>query len=225
MRPAIGTDGRTGSRFAILNQLPCRNRGWIDCAGIFRRGPMPIIHRHKPRGLFPKVGGTRTSRVLPGRFNAVVRRPRLSRAALMAENVAKCKPPLDSSEVEAIVASISRYPSAALSERGDAAEILLQVLLDRQFAGGELLTFGTDGRFWHYSGKFWQPVPHQWIDGRILETLQTSPVQTSATSASLLRQARTLLEAKLAHKGRRVCVYRRAAAGDQLRQRRTLDGS
>ena len=118
----------------------------------------------------------------------------------MAENAAKCTPPLDNSEVEGIVASISRYPSAALSERGDAAETLLQVLLDRQFAGGKLLTFGTDGRFWHYSGKFWQPVPDQWIDGRILETLQTSPVQTSATSASLLRQARTLLEAKLAIK-------------------------
>ena len=118
----------------------------------------------------------------------------------MAENVAKCTPPLDSSEVEDIVASISRYPSAALSERGDAAEKLLQVLLDRQFAGGKLLTFGTDGRFWHYSGKLWQPVPHHWINGRILETLETSPVQTSATSASLLRQARTLLEAKLAIK-------------------------
>ena len=118
----------------------------------------------------------------------------------MAENAAKCRPPLDNSEVEAIVASISRYPSAALSERGDAAENLLQVLLDRQFAGGKLLTYGTDGRFWHYSGKFWQPVPDQWIDGRILETLRTSPVQTSATSASLLRQARTLLEAKLAIK-------------------------
>ena len=122
-------------------------------------------------------------------------------AALMAENAAKCNPPLDNSEVEAIVASISRYASgAALSERGDAAEILLQVLLGRQFAGGKLLTFGTDGQFWHYSGKFWQPVPDQWINGCILETLQTSPVQTAANSASLLRQVRTLLEAKLAIK-------------------------
>ena len=121
-------------------------------------------------------------------------------AALMAENAAKCSPPLVSSEVEAIVASISRYPSPTLSQRGDAAETLVQVLLDRQFAGGKLLILGTDGRFWHYSGKLWEPVPAKWIDGRILETLRTSPVQTSATSASLLRQARTLLEAKLAMK-------------------------
>ena len=121
-------------------------------------------------------------------------------SALMAENAAKCTPPLDSSEVEKIVASISRYPGAALSERGDAAEILLQVLLDRQFAGGKLLIFGTDGRFWHYSGTHWQPVPHQWINRRILETLETSSVQSAATSASLLRQVRTLLEAKLAQK-------------------------
>jgi len=121
-------------------------------------------------------------------------------AALMAENLAKCNPPLDSSEVEAIVASISRYPSPTLSQRGDAAEKLLQVLLDRQFAGGKSLTFGTDGRFWHYSGKHWQPAADKWINGRILETLQTTPVQTSANSASLLRQVRTLLEAKLALK-------------------------
>ena len=126
--------------------------------------------------------------------------PEAITAALMAENVARCDPPLDSSEVEDIVASISKYPSAAVSERGDAAETLVQVLLDRQFAGGKLLTYGTDGRFWHYSGKFWQPVPDKWIDGRILETLPRSQVQTSATSASLLRQARTLLEAKLAIK-------------------------
>ena len=126
--------------------------------------------------------------------------PEAITAALMAENVARCDPPLDSSEVEDIVASISKYPSAAVSERGDAAETLVQVLLDRQFAGGKLLTYGTDGRFWHYSGKFWQPVPAKWIDGRILETLPRSQVQTSATSASLLHQARTLLEAKLAIK-------------------------
>ena len=126
--------------------------------------------------------------------------PEAITAALMAENTAKCRPALDIAEVQAIVASVSRYPSAALSERGDAAEKLLQVLLDRQFAGGKLLAYGTDGRFWHYSEKFWQPVPDKWIDGRILEILPTSPVQTSATSASLLRQARTLLEAKLAVK-------------------------
>ena len=121
-------------------------------------------------------------------------------AALMAENAAKCTPPLDAAEVEGIVASISKYPSASLSERGDAAEVLLQVLLDRKFAGGKLLTFGLDGRFWHYSGKHWQVVYDKWINGRILETLQTSLVQTSANSASLLRQVRALLEAKLAQK-------------------------
>ena len=121
-------------------------------------------------------------------------------AALMAENETKCSPPLGTAEVEGIVASISKYPSASLSERGDAAELLLQVLLDRQFAGGKLLTFGIDGRFWHYSGKHWQAVHDKWINGRILETLQTSLVQTSANSASLLRQVRALLEAKLAQK-------------------------
>lgn len=59
---------------------------------------------------------------------------------------------------------------------------------------------GTDGRFWHFSGKHWQPVPAHWINGRILEALQTSPAQKGANSASLLRQVRALLEAKLAMK-------------------------
>ena len=124
--------------------------------------------------------------------------PKTIKAALMAENAAKCKPRLDRSEVKKIVASIIRYPSAG--ERSDPAEVVLPMLLDRHFAGGKRLTFGTDGRFWHYSGKLWQPISEQWINGRILETLQTSPVQKGVSSASLLRQVRTLLEAKLAMK-------------------------
>ena len=146
-------------------------------------------------------------------------------SALMAENAAKCTPPLENSEVENIVASISRYPSAGFSERSDPAEILLQVLLDRQFAGGKLLTFGTDGRFWHYSGKLWQPVPDQWINGRILETLRTSPVQKSADQCLAPAPGPHLVRSKARHKGRLVCVYGRAAAGDQLRKRRALDRS
>ena len=199
MRPAIGIGGKKGSHFAISDQLPCRNRGWIGCAGISPRSAMPIVRRHKPR-VVPQ--GQRNTHLTS--LAGTLQRSGASResitAALMAENAAKCSPPLDSSEVEAIVASISKYPSPTLSQRGDAAETLVQVLLDRQFAGGKSLIFGTDGQFWHYSGKLWEPVPAKWIDGRILETLRTSPVQTSATSASLLRQARTLLEAKLAMK-------------------------
>jgi putative DNA primase/helicase len=154
----------------------------------------------QPAGLVPEGQRNNHLTSLAGTLQRSGASPEAIKAALRAENVAKFATPLDSSEVEKIVASVSKYPSAAFSERGDAAEKLLQVLLDRQFAGGKLLTFGTDGQFWHYSGKLWQPVPDKWIDGRILETLRTSPVQTSATSASLLRQARTLLEAKLAIK-------------------------
>ena len=41
--------------------------------------------------------------------------PKAITAALMAENMAKCTPPLDSSEVEEIVASVSKYPPPSLA--------------------------------------------------------------------------------------------------------------
>ena len=151
----------------------------------------------QPAGLVPEGQRNNHLTSLAGTLQRSGASREAIKAALKAENVAKFTTPLDSSEVKRIVASITRYPSGA---GGDTAETLLQVLLDRQFAGGKWLTFGTDGQFWHYSGKHWQPVPPQWINGRILETVRTNPVQKSANSASLLRQVRTLLEAKLAMK-------------------------
>ena len=150
--------GGTKSHFAISNQPHCRNRGWIDCAGIPLRGPTATGNRPTPE---PIPEGQRNTHLTS--LAGALQRGGASReaiaAALMAENTARCTPPLDSSEVERIVASISRYPSAALSERGDAAEILLQAVLDHHFASGKSLTFGADGRFWRYSGKLSQPVP------------------------------------------------------------------
>ena len=77
----------------------------------------------------------------------------------MAENAAKCTPPLDSSEVEDIVASVTRYPAAQLGDDADAAEGLMQLVLDRQFNGGRHLLLGTDDRFWHYDVRLWQSRP------------------------------------------------------------------
>jgi putative DNA primase/helicase len=120
-------------------------------------------------------------------------------AALVAENEAKCRPPLHNDEVLRIATSIAKYPpERATGERADAAEVLMASVLHNDFAAGKHLRFEADGRFWHFSGKLWQPVPDKWIEGRVLECLEASPLRTGQNTASLMGQVRKLLEAKLA---------------------------
>jgi putative DNA primase/helicase len=116
-------------------------------------------------------------------------------AALGAENDAKCNPPLDVSEVKQIVESIARYP--ALGDGADAAEALMQIVLDRHFNGGKHLLRGTDGRFWHYAGRLWRVVTDDWVSGKTLKIIQANPAKGQKT-APLLSQVLTLLKAKLA---------------------------
>ena len=116
-------------------------------------------------------------------------------AALRAENDAHCNPPLDASEIKKIVESIGRYP--ALGDGADAAEGLMQIVLDRHFKGGKHLLRGTDGRFWRYDGRLWRVVTDEWVSGKILKIIKATPVKGQKT-ASLLSQVITLLKAKLA---------------------------
>src|SRR5438270_760114 len=58
-------------------------------------------------------------------------------AALAAENSAKCQPPVDASQLNRIVASVTKDVAAA---RGDSGEMLLEVVLEHFFAGGKHLT-------------------------------------------------------------------------------------
>ena len=117
-------------------------------------------------------------------------------AALRAENEAQCgPPPLDISEVKQIVNSIGRYP--ALGDGADAAEGLMQIVLDRHFEGGKHLLRGTDGRFWHYDVRLWRMVTDDWVSGKVLKIIQANPVKGQKT-APLLSQVITLLKAKLA---------------------------
>ena len=116
-------------------------------------------------------------------------------AALRAENDAQCNPPLDIAEINQIVKSIGRYP--ALGDGADAAEGLMQIVLDRHFRGGKHLLRGTDGRFWHYDVRLWRMVTDEWVSGKVLKIIQATPVKGQKT-ASLLNQVITLLKAKLA---------------------------
>jgi putative DNA primase/helicase len=117
-------------------------------------------------------------------------------AALAAENLAKCSPPLATDEVERIVASVTKYPSRSGGD-GDAAEQLMQVVLERHFEGGKHLMLSTDARFWHYDGRLWRDVPDHWVSGKVLEIIQANPVKNQKT-ASVLSQVVTLLKAKQA---------------------------
>ena len=80
----------------------------------------------------------------------------------------------------------------------DAAERLLQLVLDQHFSGGKHLMFDVDGGFYNYTGKLWQPVPDKWVEGRILDSLQVSALRTRQKSADVVRQVRSLLAAKVA---------------------------
>jgi putative DNA primase/helicase len=121
-------------------------------------------------------------------------------AALIAENKAKCSPPLDRSEIEKIVGSITKYsPTSPIGDGADAAERLMQLVLERNFNRGKHLMLCPDGRSWHYDVRLWRPVPDQWVSKIILEAIQVNPVKKQNT-ASLISQVLTVLRAKVAIK-------------------------
>lgn len=121
-------------------------------------------------------------------------------AALIAENEAKCSPPLERSEVKKIVASVSKYsPAALIGDGGDDAERLMQLALERNFKRGKHLMICPDGRFWHYDVRLWRPAPDPWVSRMVLETIEANPVKKQNT-ASLMNQVLTVLKAKVAVK-------------------------
>jgi putative DNA primase/helicase len=119
-------------------------------------------------------------------------------AALKAENVAKCDPPLDDAEVEKIAASIGRYPVISPPKGEDPAEYVMRVLLQENFSGGDHLMLCPDGQFWRFDGKKWVVASRKWIEGRVQETIRQLPDRGSQRTASLVKQVVTLLEGQLA---------------------------
>jgi putative DNA primase/helicase len=119
------------------------------------------------------------------------------RAAVKAENSAKCSPPLDAGEVEKIIRSMSRYRD--VPKGADAAEHLMRLALERHFAGGKHLMLSTDNRFWLYDKGVWRVVPDQWVARKVLRVIEANPLKNQK-SASLLDQVLKLVKAKLAVK-------------------------
>ena len=161
--------------------------------------PFPMPRTAQAEGLV--LEGSRNSYLtsIAGTMQRSGASPEALAAALAAENRVKCSPPLDTAEVEKIVASVTQYPAPPIGDGADAAEGLMHLVLDRYFRGGKHLMLSTDGRFWHYEARLWRPVQDQWVAGKVLETIQGNPVKNQKT-ASVLSQVLTLLKAKLAAK-------------------------
>jgi P4 family phage/plasmid primase-like protien len=119
------------------------------------------------------------------------------RAALVAENQARCQPPLEADEVDRIAASISTYPALASSPGDDKAEFVMRAVLDRHYANGAHLIHAADQQFWRFDGKRWAPISRAVIEGVILDTIQALSLPRSGT-ASILKQTVSLLAAKTA---------------------------
>jgi putative DNA primase/helicase len=146
--------------------------------------------------------GQRNSKLtsLAGTLQRAGTSPTAIKAALIAENDAKCTPPLDEAEIKKIVASITKYPATApIGDGADDAERLMQLVLERNFSRGTHLMLGTDSRFWHYDVRLWRPVSDQWVLKTVLETIEANPVKKQNT-ASLMGQVMTVLKAKVAVK-------------------------
>jgi len=133
---------------------------------------------------------------LAGSLHRLGTSPEVMLAALSAENNSRCNPPLDTSEVEGIIASIIRYPTQPLNT-DDAAEALMQLTLDQHFSAGQHLLRAADGKFWEYDKRLWRAVADDWVSGKVLQVLQANPIRGQKT-ASLLAQVLALLKAKLA---------------------------
>jgi putative DNA primase/helicase len=165
------------------------------------RGNTAVIDSAQPPAERLVVEGHRNSYLtsIAGTIQRSGASPEALLAALAAENRVKCSPPLDTAEVDKIVASVTQYPAPPIRDGADAAEGLMHLVLDRYFGGGKHLMLSTDGRFWHYEVRLWRPVQDQWVAGKVLETIEGNPVKNQKT-ASVLSQVLTLLKAKLAAK-------------------------
>jgi P4 family phage/plasmid primase-like protien len=174
--------------------------------------PEPWLERlrsPKPRTQAETTQGAPTANAIPeGQRNTVLtsiagklRHMGLSHAALLsalrAENELRCKPALDGSEVERIVASVMGYP-AGLAAGEDRAEQVMRLVLDQRFAGGKYLLYATDGQFWAYDGRKWSVLLAKSLERTVLEVIRGLPNRSGQGTAGLLKQVMTLLAASQA---------------------------
>ena len=197
----------SGNRYRCVKGKAYRNREpasfpqpWLDrlCGDAPAQAKTDSVPAAQVDGLITEGRRNNYLTSLAGTLQRSGASPEALSAAVTAENNAKCSPPLDPAEIETIVGSVTKY-SALPGGDGDAAEQLMQLVLDRHFNGGKHLMLSTDRQFWHYDVRLWRVVPDHWVSGKVLETIKDNPVKNQKT-ASLLGQVLTLLKAELAVK-------------------------
>jgi P4 family phage/plasmid primase-like protien len=148
----------------------------------------------------PIVEGQRNTRLtsLAGRLHNTGISPDVLLAALVAENNSACKPPLDETEVKKIAESVGQYRVKGDDAGSDAAEQVMQLVLQQHFAGGEHLMFCTDGQFWLFDLRKWAPLPKTSLQRRVLNTLEKMADNHRQATSALMGQVMTLLTAKVA---------------------------
>jgi putative DNA primase/helicase len=116
--------------------------------------------------------------------------------ALRNENNLRCETPLDDDEVTRIAQSIgSKLIKTDAAGQGDLAERVMKLVLDRDFGGGDHLIYCSDGRFWMYNGKHWEPAQEKWLRGRTLAAIQGMADRGGTATSAIIGQVAALLTA------------------------------
>jgi P4 family phage/plasmid primase-like protien len=77
----------------------------------------------------------------------------------------------------------------------------MQTVLDQHYAGGAHLLRPADDRFWAFDGTRWAPLGKQVLSGIVLAAIQAMPGRRGQSTASLMRQVTSLIEARVAADG------------------------
>ncbi len=163
------------------------------------KGEQPRLHAASNDGSIPETSRNNTLTSLAGTMRQRGMSESAINAALQAENLANCKPPLDPAEVSAIAASIMRYPAAdpdtllkSLTDTGNAARFAARNKDRVRFVHGRGWVIWDETR--------WQ----QDATGQIMELAkelartihkEAAGINDSAISAAVRKHAKASLQA------------------------------
>ncbi|MDI7278040.1 MAG: bifunctional DNA primase/polymerase, partial [Anaerolineae bacterium] len=124
-------------------------------------------------------------------------------AALQAENLARCDPPLGHEEVRTIARSVARYEPATFQTTRDYAHAeTLAVLFANRLRWAERW-----GRWMRWTGKVWEQAPEEWVVRAASEALRAEYARHIAAAGD---------KEELGHwsaLAAQTCVYARVAGG------------
>lgn len=132
---------------------------------------------------------------LAGKMHRDGMSPEAILGALTEENKVNCSPPLPDEEISKIVESVSRYASQPVE--GDLGEFVAQQVLDLHYKGGDHLKRFSDGAFWAYDGRCWGRFDSTALRQKALDVLKDGILPHRASTANLVSQVLSLLEAKV----------------------------